>query len=511
MRPHVVTWLGHLLPDGVAAAIAPGWFACVGLAGLAGLLVMLRLARRGGVEGGVIATAVLWCYVAAVLAGIIVPMAIDATEWLLRTGHLRLRWSGMTSFWGYLAGFAAVALVCRRHAVPLARLGDLAAVPMGIALVFARAGCFLGGCDYGQVTRVPWAVRFPPASPAWRDHLQAGLLPPDRPASLPVHPTQLYEALVGVVIVGVALVIARRRWARAREGRVFLAAAATYALGRIVVEAFRGDLGRGVYGGLSSGQIFSIAVSIAIAIAVGLHRRRVVAVAATGMLALVLLAPRAAHAQAPVAGPMPQPQPAPPLAPPGAAQPADPYARPLVRYAPPTAGAAPAPPTPARTAPRTGAPPLHLDLALFGAFATPIDRRADQVSALGGASFSAGLLRERLGAWLDLDSLGNRDASHGTLLVAVGALGRVNDKLAIGGRVGLGATLVNFDEPVFRDVSGAAFRIEALAEYTLTERWRIHVRPLSFDVLSAAELGGRITTWQVRAGLAYQIDLRGGR
>ena len=57
----------------------------------------------------------------------------------------------MTSFWGYLAGAGAVALVCRRDGVPLARIADLAAIPIGVALVFARLGCFMAGCDYGKV------------------------------------------------------------------------------------------------------------------------------------------------------------------------------------------------------------------------------------------------------------------------------------------------------------------------------------------------------------------------
>jgi phosphatidylglycerol---prolipoprotein diacylglyceryl transferase len=515
VRSWIVDWLAQFLPAGVASAIAPGWFSCVGLAGLVGLLVMLALARRRPaptVDGGIVASAVLWCYVAAVGAGIVVPMAIDAIEQLVFHHQLQLRWSGMTSFWGYLAGFGAVALVCRRHAIPLARFGDLAAVPMGVALVFARIGCFLGGCDYGKVTSVPWAVRFPSGSPAWRDHVKAGLLPPDRLASLPVHPTQLYEAGVGLAIIGIALVIARSRWARAREGRVFLLAAATYAVGRIAVEAVRGDLGRGIYAGLSSGQIFSIGVLVAIGAGTVLHRRRVLAIATTGAVALValvaLVAPHAAEAwpmpAQPTPTPEPQPQPAPAapqpapaaVAAPGMAQPTDPYAP-------------PARPPVLRQGHRRA---LDLELGLFGALAMPIDRRADQVSALGGVSLSAGLLRNTIGAWIDLDSLGNRDASHGTILLSGGALVPLgNGKLALGGRVGAGATLVNFDQPAFRDVAGAAFRIEALAEYAITDRWCLQLRPLSFDILSAADLGGPITTWQIRAGVAYRFHLRTAR
>src|SRR5689334_22892846 len=193
MRPHVVRWLDTLLPDGVASVLAPSWFTCVGLAGVVSLFVMLAVAHRHRIETGVAASIVLWCYVAAVSAGIAVPMALDAAEQLLTTGRLRLHWAGMTSFWGYLAGAAAVIVTCRRYHLALARFADLTAAPLGLALVLARLGCFLAGCDYGKVTALPWAIRFPPGSPAWHDHVTAGLLAADRSASLPVHPTQLYE------------------------------------------------------------------------------------------------------------------------------------------------------------------------------------------------------------------------------------------------------------------------------------------------------------------------------
>lgn len=506
MRSYVVAWLSHFMPNTVAASLAPGWFSCIGLAGLFGLLLMLRGARKRGVDQGVIASVVLWCYLTAVAAGIIMPMTIDAFEQLFTTGHVTVRWSGMTSFWGYLAGGIAVAIVCRHHRVPLARLGDIAAIPMGVALVFARLGCYLGGCDYGKVTSVPWAVRFPAGSAAWRDHLQSGLLPPERAESLAVHPTQLYEALLGLVIVGVAVWAGRRAW---REGRVFLAAAATYAIGRMIVEAFRADLGRGIYFGLSSGQIFSICVLVAIAVGLFASHRRLLAVAASAALALVVFDPHPAEAQP--APPYGQPAPPPPYQPPYQppyGTPAPPSDRPFVAPQPlPDAGVRTAAP-----APQAARSPIRLQVGLLGALAIPINRRADQVSTLAGPSLSIGVTGELLGLWVDLDSLGNRDAAHGTLLFSAGVMSRVaGTKFRIGGRVGAGPTLVNFDEDAFHDVGGTTVRFEAIGELVVAKNLMIAVRPLTFDILSSRDLGGPITTWQTRVGLVYSFDIRSAR
>jgi hypothetical protein len=113
-------------------------------------------------------------------------------------------------------------------------------------------------------------------------------------------------------------------------------------------------------------------------------------------------------------------------------------------------------------------------------------------------------LRE-LGVWLDVDSLGNRDASHGTVLASVGAMARLGERVAIGGCIGAGATLVNFVDPAFRDVAGATGRFEALIDCRLGESWVLWVRPLAIDIVSAADLGGPIATWQARIGLAYRF------
>ena len=155
MRPIVVHWLAQYLSPDAASTLAPTWFMCVGIAGLVSLGVMLVLARRRGIESATGASALLWGYLAAVTAGSVVPMTSEAIQHLFATVHIQFRWAGMTSFWGYLAGAAAVAAVCKAEGVPLARMADLAAIPIGFALVFARLGCFMAGCDYGKVSSLP--------------------------------------------------------------------------------------------------------------------------------------------------------------------------------------------------------------------------------------------------------------------------------------------------------------------------------------------------------------------
>jgi len=272
VRAHVVAWLAQWLPLDVARLIAPTWYTMVGIAGLLTLVVLLRHARRDGIDRAAVATAVIVSYVAAIVGGIAMPALLAMAEAALDGRSVRPRFVGMTSYWGYLAGTIAMVEACRRGAVPLGWLADRATAVLGVALALVRTGCFLAGCDYGKLTSGPWAVRFPRGAPAWRDHVERGLVPVTRDASLPVHPTQLYEAAVGVVIAIAAALWCRSR-ARVGTGRVFLAAVAAYCAARLGVEALRGDRLRGFLGPVSSGQVFALMVLAAIAAVVAWSRR----------------------------------------------------------------------------------------------------------------------------------------------------------------------------------------------------------------------------------------------
>jgi hypothetical protein len=142
--------------------------------------------------------------------------------------------------------------------------------------------------------------------------------------------------------------------------------------------------------------------------------------------------------------------------------------------------------------------------ALLG-FAAPINRRMDQVPALGGPSLSVGFVLDRLGVWLDFDSLGNTEASHGTVLLAGSVMQTVNRQINVGARVGVGPTLVNFDDPAFKDVLGTTVRVEAVAEYAFNESWQLWLRPFTFDTLTARDLGGPIVTYEMRVGVGYRF------
>jgi prolipoprotein diacylglyceryltransferase len=102
-------------------------------------------------------------------------------------------------------------------------------------------------------------VSFPADSVAHQELTSVGLVVSGADRTVPLHPTQLYEA-AGELIIFVILLLVRRRWARTaevaehqmparnidprRSGGLILLYAGAYAALRFGVEIFRGDSAR---------------------------------------------------------------------------------------------------------------------------------------------------------------------------------------------------------------------------------------------------------------------------
>ena len=129
---------------------------------------------------------------------------------------------GGMSWFGGLAGGLLVGIgMIRLHRLPVISVLAAATPALAVGHAIGRVGCLLVGDDYGRPSDLPWAVAFPEGLP---------------PTTVPVHPTQIYEALA---LVPLALMLTRWR----RQGRsdrfvlgVYLIAAGTV---RFLIEFVR--------------------------------------------------------------------------------------------------------------------------------------------------------------------------------------------------------------------------------------------------------------------------------
>jgi len=97
------------------------------------------------------------------------------------------------------------------------------AIAFGVFLV--RIGCFGHGCCFGEECNLPWGVVFPTGTPA-------GVIFPDTP----IHPTQIYSSLGGLVIF---LVLLYLRKFRLRDGYLFFVFVILYSIIRFLIDFLR--------------------------------------------------------------------------------------------------------------------------------------------------------------------------------------------------------------------------------------------------------------------------------
>ena len=150
--------------------------------------------------------------------------------------------AGLVWYGGFLLASAAVVWTLRRRRLPKWQTMDAATPAMALGYAVGRIGCFLVGDDYGVPTDVPWGVKFPvglPPTEAGRLRSEFGI---DVPASIPadellaVHPTQLYETMLALLICSLGLVLLRRG---ARVGTVTVVTLGLLACERFGIEFLR--------------------------------------------------------------------------------------------------------------------------------------------------------------------------------------------------------------------------------------------------------------------------------
>ena len=199
---------------------------------------------------------------------------------------------GLELLGGVLLAIAVILLYIRYHKLPLRHYLDVLAVGLMAALIFGRIGCFLNGCCYGKPTDLPWGVRFPYGSFAYRSQIEPnpernraephldlpdeyfGYFSPDREYDpglkpkgyltpkqqdevthgqyrcLPVHPTQLYTSAAAGLCTLILYGVWRRSQKAERAGKypfltkpgsIFSLMFILYGMMRFCIELLRDD------------------------------------------------------------------------------------------------------------------------------------------------------------------------------------------------------------------------------------------------------------------------------
>lgn len=229
---------------------------------LLGLWLALRQAAKEGLPKEKITDIGFY----ALFSGIVgARIFFIATNWPHFSDHpvdmIKIWEGGLVFYGGVIFALPAVLWYAKRQRLSLWQTIDVWAPSIAVGHALGRLGCFSAGCCYGKPTDLPWAVTF--SNPE-----SLAIL------SVPLHPTQLYEAGAELLNFAILLFIRRKK---TFHGQVFWMYVLNYSIIRALVELFRGDIERGfVMPGISTSQGISIVMFItAVAFLFRLKRNRI--------------------------------------------------------------------------------------------------------------------------------------------------------------------------------------------------------------------------------------------
>jgi phosphatidylglycerol---prolipoprotein diacylglyceryl transferase len=211
----------------------------VAIAALVGMWMFAREAERGGLSSGAADAAA-----AGVLGGLLGAKLLWTIEFSGEAPIAGLLFSrgGLSWFGGLIGGVGTGLWMLRRRRVPILPALAAATPALAVGHAIGRIGCFLVGDDYGRPSDLPWAVAFPEGRP---------------PTTVPVHPTQLYEAAALMVLAWLLVRWRRRDVSDAVVlGRYFILAGAT----RFAIEFVR--VNAQILGPLTLAQLISLSLVV---------------------------------------------------------------------------------------------------------------------------------------------------------------------------------------------------------------------------------------------------------
>ncbi len=140
---------------------------------------------------------------------------------------VRIDQGGLVFYGGFILAVLVLISYARRIKADWVRVCDVFTPALAFAHALGRIGCFLNGCCFGKPAEgCFWAVVYPAGSEPFR-----------RYGALPLHPVQLYEAGLNILL-GLLLWFLLRHTRRGVTMSVYVLA---YGLLRFLDEFFRGD------------------------------------------------------------------------------------------------------------------------------------------------------------------------------------------------------------------------------------------------------------------------------
>jgi phosphatidylglycerol:prolipoprotein diacylglycerol transferase len=224
-----------------------------------GIWLSARYAERTGYDRDMILDLCWWLLVSGLIGSRIVFMIVNWDQYYYPcvdyeyfntlypehsitepdcTRVLRFWNGGLVFYGGVIGAMLTMVWFLRREGVRILPIADILISSLAIGQFFGRLGCLVAGCCWGKLSGATWTLEYPARTMVFNQHYKAGLVGHDALHSLPVHPTQLYDSLCGLLLFCILIYVRHRK---RFHGQVFIWWMFLYPLFRSSVEIFRGD------------------------------------------------------------------------------------------------------------------------------------------------------------------------------------------------------------------------------------------------------------------------------
>ncbi|MEO8586829.1 MAG: prolipoprotein diacylglyceryl transferase [Acidobacteriota bacterium] len=246
----------------------PSYGVMMALGFLAALWLLRKRAPGFGIEPDAASDIGIWLLLSGLVGAKLLLVIVEWPHYVSSWDGLKdLARAGGVFYGGLIGAVVGTAILLRKRRIPFFAFADSAAPSIALGQCLGRVGCLLAGCCWGRHCEQPWAITF--FDPKAAENVGV-------PLGVPLHPTQIYEA-VGTLILCILLVaFERRRY----SGETFVRYLFGYAILRFTIEIFRGDPRGSVFGAMSTSQFIAICLAVAAAGIWALRRRTAPAPAA---------------------------------------------------------------------------------------------------------------------------------------------------------------------------------------------------------------------------------------
>ena len=238
-------WLQWLLP---AELTVYSYGVMIALGILVSFIVALRRAKKFGVDSDQLSSLFIWVVLASFIGGKLFFYFENPQKYFSDpTSMLDASGGGFVFYGSLLFAIPTIFWWLRSKKIPIRPFFDILAIVGPIVHSFGRVGCFLAGCCHGKACDNILGVTY-----SHPDSLAD-------PLNVALHPTQLYDIAVNLIVLIVVLSLEKKK---KFEGQLFLVYLMIYAVGRTIVELFRGDEARGyvIENVLSHSQFIAILI-----------------------------------------------------------------------------------------------------------------------------------------------------------------------------------------------------------------------------------------------------------